>query len=150
MCCAWLAANTGHKKIAKKLRSGHHSTTLSGYIFASKAPIDNWKKKLLNSNVSPDVLTPHNMVNIGSLADEICWRVWGNLQISTGFTSCQGLGNVTAWHWHSSSWRQPNFVALNTGIGATYIQQGGHHVGHWPTFLVSVLFLILRPHRSTT
>ena len=107
-------------------------------------------KKLLNSNVSPDVLTPHNMVNIGSLADEICWRVWGNLQISTGFTSCQGLGNVTAWHWHSSSWRQPNFVALNTGIGATYIQQGGHHVGHWPTFLVSVLFLILRPHRSTT
>jgi len=20
--------------------------------------------------------------------------------------------------------------------GATYVQQGGHHVGHWPTFLV--------------
>jgi len=26
---------------------------------------------------------------------------------------------------HSSSGRQPNFEALNTG---------GHHVGHWPTF----------------
>ena len=23
--------------------------------------------------------------------------------------------------------------------GATYIRQGGHHVGHWPAFLVSVL-----------
>ena len=28
--------------------------------------------------------------------------------------------------------RQPNFAALNRG--ATYIQQGGHHVGYWPTF----------------
>jgi len=24
--------------------------------------------------------------------------------------------------------------------GATYIRQGDHHVGHWPTFLVSVDF----------
>jgi len=23
--------------------------------------------------------------------------------------------------------------------GATYIRQGGHHVGHWPTFLVNVM-----------
>ena len=22
--------------------------------------------------------------------------------------------------------------------GATYIRQGGHHVGHWPTFLVCI------------
>jgi len=31
--------------------SGHHRTTLSGYIFATKARMDNWKK-ILNSNVS--------------------------------------------------------------------------------------------------
>jgi len=43
-CCARLAENTGHKKIAKKLPSGHHPTTLSGYIFATKACIDNQKR----------------------------------------------------------------------------------------------------------
>jgi len=35
-----LAENTGHKKSP----SGHHRTTLSGYIFATKACIDNRKK----------------------------------------------------------------------------------------------------------
>jgi len=32
MCCMRLAGNAGHKKIAKKSPSGHHPTTLSGYI----------------------------------------------------------------------------------------------------------------------
>ena len=32
------------------------------------------KKNLLNSNISPTC--PHNMVNFGPLAAEICWRVW--------------------------------------------------------------------------
>jgi len=27
--------------------------------------------------------------------------------------------------------------------GATYIQQGGHHVGHWPTFLILYDLLLL-------
>jgi len=38
--------------IAKNSPFTHHRTNLSGDIFATKAPIDNWKKKLLNSNVS--------------------------------------------------------------------------------------------------
>jgi len=38
------------------------------------------------------------------------------------------VGIVTARH--SSSGRQPNVAAE----GATYIRQGGHHVGHRPTF----------------
>jgi len=33
------------------------------------------EKNLFNSNVSPTC--PHNMVNFGPLAAEICWRVWG-------------------------------------------------------------------------
>jgi len=41
------AENTARKKIAKKSPSGHHLTTLSGYIFAIKARIDNRKKKLV-------------------------------------------------------------------------------------------------------
>jgi len=31
-------------KIVKNLPSGHHRTTLSGYIFATKARIDNWRR----------------------------------------------------------------------------------------------------------
>jgi len=49
------------------------------------------------------------------------------------------IGSVTARH--SSSGRQPNFVASfkewNYGTfadGATYIRLGSHHVGHRPTF----------------
>jgi len=49
------------------------------------------------------------------------------------------IGSVTARH--SSSRRQPNFAAWykewNYGTfadGTSYIRQGGHHVGHCPTF----------------
>ena len=49
------------------------------------------------------------------------------------------IGSVTAWH--SSSGHHPNFAVWykewNYGTfadGATYIQLGGHHVGHRPTF----------------
>jgi len=44
MCCTRLARNAGRKKIAKNSPSGHHRTTLSGYIFATKARIVNRKK----------------------------------------------------------------------------------------------------------
>jgi len=54
-----LADNTGRKKIAKNSPSAHHGTTLSGYIFATKAHIAN-RKKLLNSNISPTC--PYNRV----------------------------------------------------------------------------------------
>jgi len=40
MCCMWLAGNTGRKKSPFR----HHRTTLSGYIFGTKACIDNRKK----------------------------------------------------------------------------------------------------------
>jgi len=49
------------------------------------------------------------------------------------------IGSVTARH--SSSGREPNFAAWykewnyeTFAEGATYIWQGGHHVGHRPTF----------------
>jgi len=55
---------------AKNSPSGHHRTTLSGYIFGTKACIDNRKRKnLLNSNTSSTC--PDNMVNFGPLAAEI-------------------------------------------------------------------------------
>jgi len=53
MCCTRLAENTGRKNHAKN----HHCTSLSGYIFATKACIDN-QKNLLNSDISSTC--PHN------------------------------------------------------------------------------------------
>jgi len=55
--------NTGRKTYAKKSLSAHHSTTLSGYIFAAKAYIENQKKNVLNSNISSTC--PHNVVKFG-------------------------------------------------------------------------------------
>jgi len=46
-CCTRLAENTGTQKSRQKSPSGHHRTTLSGYIFATKTRIDNRKKKLV-------------------------------------------------------------------------------------------------------
>ena len=75
------------QKVVKNSPSGHHRTTLSGYIFATKARIDN-RKKMLSSNISST--SPHNMVNFGPLAAEIDPVVWATtLQISTGFVSWQ-------------------------------------------------------------
>jgi len=71
------------QKIAKNSPSGHRHTTLSGYIFATKARIDNRKKNLLDSNISPTC--PHNMVNFGPLAAEIGSVVWGTQANFNGF-----------------------------------------------------------------
>jgi len=86
------------QKIAKHSPSEHHRTTLSGYIFASKACIDN-RKKLLNSNTSSTF--PHNMVNFGPLTA----RFW-ILGHPCKFHPVSRFGIVTARH--SSSRRQPN------------------------------------------
>ena len=82
-CCTRLAANTGHKKSRQKSPSGDHHTTLSGYIFATKAHIDNRKKNLLSSNMSS--ICPHNMANFGPLAAEIDPVVWGTPANFNGF-----------------------------------------------------------------
>jgi len=67
------------------------------------------------------------MVNFGLLAAEIDPVVWGTPANFNGFR----MGSVTARQ--SSSERQPNFAELNRGCH-TYVWQGDHHVGHWPTF----------------
>jgi len=57
--------------------------TLSGYIFTTKAPIDNQKKFVKQRYVL--ATCPRNMVNFGLLAAEICWRVWGTPANFNGF-----------------------------------------------------------------
>jgi len=75
MCCTRLVENTGRKKSRQKLPSRHHRTTLSGYIFATKAHIHNRKKNWLSTNMSSTC--PHNMVNFGPLTAEIGSTIWG-------------------------------------------------------------------------
>jgi len=59
--------------MTQKLPPANHRTTLPGYIFATKACIDN-RQKLLNSNIFSRCT--HNMANFGPLTAEIRWRVW--------------------------------------------------------------------------
>jgi len=59
-----------------------HRTILSGYIFATKAPIDN-RNKLLSSNIS--YTRSHNIVNMGPLAAEIGPVGWGTPANFNGF-----------------------------------------------------------------
>jgi len=95
------------------------------------------EENLLSSNTSSTC--PYNMVYFGPLAAEIVSLVWGTAGNLNGFrilslllhdTVVVGVSQ-TLQHWTE---------------GATCIRQGGHHVGHWPTFLFSFVFM---PHCST-
>jgi len=81
------------QKSRQKLLSGHHRTTLSGYIFATKARIDNRKKNLLSSNMYSRC--PHNMVNFGPLVAEIGSGVWGTPANFNGFLVLAALVHGT-------------------------------------------------------
>jgi len=106
---------------------------ISGYIFATKAHIDN-RKNLLSSNTSS--ACPHNMANFGPLTAEIGWPVWGTPANFNGFRVLTALPHGTPVVGVSQTLRRWT-------KGATYIRQGDHHVGHWPTFLVTNSVLIL-------
>jgi len=78
-----------------KIPSAHHCTTLSGYIFATKAYIDN-RKKLLNNNISSRCL--HSMMNFGPVTAEIDWGAWGTPANFNGFRVLASL-----LHWRRST-----------------------------------------------
>jgi len=67
------------------------------------------------------------MVNFGPLTAEIRSGVWGTPGNFNGFSVLVALLHGTLVVGVSQTvWRLTD--------GATYIRQGGHHVGHWPTF----------------
>ena len=113
MCCTRLTGNTG----CKKSPFSHHRTTLSGYIFGTKARIDNRKKNLLNSNTS--TTCPDNMVNFGLLTAEISWRVWGTPANFNGFCVLAALLHCT----------------LVVGVSQTVVLNRGRHLylAGWPS-----------------
>ena len=120
MCCTWLAENAGRKKITKNSPSVHHGTSLSGYIFAAKAHIDNRKKNLLSSNISSTC--PHNMVNFGPLAAEIVPVVWGTPANFNGFCVLASLlqrrRSAEASQTLHDVWPSPGCYIICTFLGA--------------------------------
>ena len=85
------------------------------------------KKNLLNSNTS--FTCPHKMAKFVPLMAEISWEVWGTPANFNGFRILAALLHGTLVVGVSQTLRRWT-------EGASYIRQGGHHVGHWPTFLV--------------
>ena len=129
------AARWKHRmqKSCQKSPSGHHRTSLSGYIFATKARIDNRKKIVKQQYVL------HMSPQYGELRRTCGWDRLTSLGYPCKFQLVSRLGSVTARHLvvgvNQTLWRWTE--------GATYIRQGDHHVWHWPTFLV-ILWLYVR------
>jgi len=90
-------------------------------------------KTLLSSNISSTC--PHNMVNFVPLAAEIVLLVWDTPANFNWFRILAALLHGTLVVGISQTLRRWT-------EGATYVRQGDHHVGHWPTFLVYHLFLV--------
>jgi len=123
MCCMHLAGNTG-PKIAKKIRHLGIIAQFCQAISSQLRHVSTIGKKLINSNISPTC--PHNMVNFGELTAEIHSGVWGTPANFNGFRVLAALLHGTLVGVRQTLQRLTE--------GATYIRQGGHHVGHWPTF----------------
>ena len=69
------------------------------------------------------------MVSLDLLSAEICWRVLGTRANFNGFCVLAALLHGTLVMGVSQTLRRWT-------EGVTYIRHGGHHIGHWPTFLV--------------
>jgi len=71
------------------------------------------------------------MVNFSLLAAEIISGVWGTPATFNGFRFLAVL-------LHGSQVVSVSQTLRRWTEGATYVRQGDHHVGHWPTFLVYI------------
>jgi len=106
ICCTRLAGNTARKN-DQKLPSGHHRTTLSGWIFASKAYVDNRKKIVKLQYLS------HMSSQYGERRPTGGWDLLASLGHPRKFQRISRLRSVTSRHY--SCGRQPHFVVLNRG-----------------------------------
>ena len=94
-------------KMMQKSPSEHHRTNLSGYIFATKACINN-RKKLVKQQYLLQM-----SLQYGELRPTNAWDQLAGLGHPIIFQWVSRLGSVTARQ--SSSGHQPNFAALNRG-----------------------------------
>jgi len=131
MSCTRLTANAGRKKVAKNRHLGIIGQVCRAISSQLRHASTIWKN-LLSSNISSTCV--HNMVNFGPLAAEIVSLVCGTPGNFNGF-------RVLAALLHGTPVVSVSQTLRPWTEGATYIRQGGHHVGHWPTFLVVYLFV---------
>ena len=117
-------------QLAKKSPKSRHLSTIPQLCWAMSSQlrhISTIGKKVVKQpyllNMSPQY------GELGPRAAEVVSLVWGTPSYFNGFRVLAALlhgilvvgVSQTLQHWTE---------------GATYIRQGGHHVGHWPTFLV--------------
>jgi len=115
----WLTGNTGHKNDTKSRHLGT-ITQLCWAVSSQLRHISTIGKNLLSSNTTSTC--PHN-----PLTAEIGSGVWGTPANFNGFRVLAAILHGTLVVGVSQTLR-------HWTEGATYIRQGGHHVGHWPTF----------------
>jgi len=120
MCCTRLAGNTGRKNYAK---NRHRA------VSSQLRHISTVGKNLLRSDMFSRC--SHNMVNFGPLAAEIGPVVWGTRANFNGFRVLAALLHGTPVVGVSQTLRR-------WAEGVISIQQGGHHVGYWPTFYLTI------------
>ena len=124
MCCTWLAANAGPKKVAKNRHLGT-IPQLCRTISSQLRHISTIERNLLSSNIS--FTCPHNMVNFGPLAAEIVSLVWGTPGNFNGFRILAALLHGT----------------LVVGVSQTAALNRGHHLysagrpSHWALAQIS-------------
>jgi len=129
MCCMRFARNTGRKKSL----SVHHCTTLSGYVFVTKARIDN-RKKLVKQQYLLQM-----SLQYGELRPTDGWDLLASLGHLSKFQRVSRLGSALL---HGTLVVGVSQTLRRSTEGATCIWQGGHHVGHWPTFLVTSIITL--------
>ena len=122
--CTRLAGKYKTQKIARNSPSGHHRTTLSGYIFATKACIDN-RKELVKQQY-----LPHMSLQYGELRSTSGWDRFVSLGHPSKFQRLSRLAALL----HGTPEVGISQTLRCWTDSATYIWQGNHHVGHRPTF----------------
>ena len=125
-CCTRLAENTGRKKVAKNCHLGTIAQLCRAISLQLRHVSTIWKKivkhqYLLHMSSQYGELRPTNGSDrLTSLVHPCKFQLVSHLGSITAQHLVVGVSQ-TLQHWTE---------------GATYIWQGDHHVGHWPTFLV--------------
>ena len=119
MRCTRLAANTGHKN--------HHLGTIAQLCRAISSQLRHVSTIGKKLAAIPPL---HVLINMVNLRPTNGWDLFRSLGHPYKFQPVLRLGSVTARHL---------VVGVSQTLrrwteGATYVWQGDHQVGHWPTF----------------
>jgi len=125
-CAARGSLQIKDAKSRQKSQSGHHRTTLSG-ISSQLRHVLTIGKKLVKQQY-----LLHMSSQYGELRPTSGWDLLANLRTPANFDACRVLAELL----HGTLVVGVSQTLRRWTEGATYVRQGGHDVGHWPTFLV--------------